>query len=334
MRRGRLASSGERLRRMDRPAKAEELLRELGRRARLVVYIASAPGSGKTRRLLEDARRLTADGKRVVIGWIETKKRPDLERLADGLPRISPRRVTIGDRVFEDFDYEATLREKPDVVILDELAHDNLGDAAHAKRWQDALALKERGISVIGAFNIQHLETVAPTAEALIGYPVREIVPLSFLQAADEVVALDVSPRLLQSRVKAGKIVNEQDIDRALNGIFKEQTLYMLRELLLRTVDNLTLPVVKAGRTSMAAAFVYPNVDPAPYLRRTAAIAHALDLALEVVPAAGMNRKPLEAIARELDGEILRDAIDPSNLNRDTLREALVSLPNGKVAAK
>jgi two-component system sensor histidine kinase KdpD len=98
---------------MDRTAKAEELLRELGGRARLVVYVASAPGSGKTRRLLEDARRLAADGKRVLIGWIETKGRPDLERLAESLPRVPPRRVTIGDATFEDFDYEAALSEMP-----------------------------------------------------------------------------------------------------------------------------------------------------------------------------------------------------------------------------
>jgi len=319
---------------MDRAARAEELLRELGGRARLVVYVASAPGSGKTRRLLEDARRLAADGKRVVIGWVETKGRPDLERIAQGLRRIPPRQVQIGDRTFEDFDYEATLREKPDVVILDELAHDNLGDAAHAKRWQDALALKRHGISVIGALNIQHLETVAPTAEALIGYPVREIVPLAFLQAADEVVALDVSPQLLQSRVRAGKIVNEQDIDRALSGAFKEQTLYMLRELLLRTVDNLTLPVVKAGRTSMAAAFVYPNFDQAPYLKRTAAIAQALDLGLEVVPTRGVDPNALERIARELGGEMLHEIVDPAIVPGDALRASLVALPNGKVAAK
>src|SRR5579863_10082151 len=274
---------------MDRTAKAEELLRELGGRARLVVYVGGAPGSGKTRRLLEDARRLAADGKRVVIGWVETKGRPDLERLAETLPRVPPRHVTIGDATFEDFDYEGALREKPDIVVLDELAHDNLGDAAHAKRWQDALALKRHGIGVVAAFNIAHLETVAPTAEALLGYPVREIVPLSFLQSADEVIALDVSPRLLQSRVRAGKIVNEADIDRALNGVFKEQTLYMLRELLLRTVDNLTLPVVKAGRVSVAAAFAYPNVDPLPFLRRTAAVASALDLGLEVVPTPGVD---------------------------------------------
>jgi two-component system, OmpR family, sensor histidine kinase KdpD len=319
---------------MDRAAKAEELLRELGGRARLVVYVASAPGSGKTRRLLEDARRLAADGKRVFIGWIETKGRPDLERIAAGLPRIPPRQVRIGDRLFEDFDYAAAVREKPDVVVLDELAHDNLGDAAHAKRWQDALALKKEGIGVIGALNIQHLETVAPTAEALIGYPVREIVPLSFLQAADEVIALDVSPRLLQSRVRAGKIVNEQDVERALSGVFKEQTLAMLRELLLRTVDNLTLPVVKAGRTSMAAAFVYPNVDPLSYLKRTGAVAQALDLGLEVVPTRGVDRHALERVARELGAETLHEAVDPATMPDDALRASLVALPSGRIAAK
>lgn len=319
---------------MERAAKAKEILHELGGRARLVVYVASAPGAGKTRRLLEDTRRLHDAGKRVVIGWIETKARPDLERIAATLPRVPPRKITVGDDTLEDFDYDAALREKPDIVVLDELAHHNSGEAAHAKRWQDALELKRNGVSVIGAFDIAHLETVAPTAEALIGYPVREIVPFSFLQAADEVIALDVSPRLLQSRVKAGKIVNEQDIDRALNGVFKEQTLYMLRELLLRTVDSLTLPVFRAGRTSMAAAFVYPNVDPAPYLRRTAAIAEALDLGLEVVPTPGVDRNALERISRGLGGEMLHEALDPAGLPGDALRASLVALPSGRIATK
>jgi two-component system sensor histidine kinase KdpD len=319
---------------MDRTAKAEELLRELGGRARLIVYVASAPGAGKTRRLLEDGRRMQADGRRVAIGWVETKGRPELERAAASLPRIPTRHVRIGNASFEEFDYEATLREKPDVLLLDELAHDNLDGASHAKRWQDALALRGHGISVIGAFNIAHLETVAPTAEALLGYPVREIIPLSFLRSADEVVALDVSPQLLRSRVQAGKIVNEQDIDRALNGVFREQTLYMLRELLLRTVDNLTLPAVKAGRTSMAAAFIYPSSDPDPFLKRTAAIAHALDLALEVVPTAGVDRAALEPVVRELGAEILRESIEPATDHRNALRAALIAVPNGKITAK
>jgi two-component system sensor histidine kinase KdpD len=319
---------------MDRTTRAQDILRDLGTGSRLVVYIASAPGSGKTRRVLEDARRLAAAGKRVAIGWIETKGRPDLERLAAGLPRIPPRTVRIGDASFDDFDYEAAVREHPDVIVLDELAHDNLGNAPHAKRWQDALELRAHGISVIGAFNIQHVESVAPTAEALIGYAVRETIPMSFLQAADEVVALDVSPPLLRGRVKAGKIVNQEDIDRALEGVFKEQTLYMLRELLLRTIDSLTLPAVKAGRTSMAAAFVYPDGDPRPYLRRTAAVTHALDLGLEIVPTNGTDRTALERIARDLGGEVLREPVDPRNMSGDSLRAALVALPVGRPAAQ
>jgi two-component system, OmpR family, sensor histidine kinase KdpD len=311
------------------------LLRELGGRARLVVYVASAPGAGKTRRLLEDARRMHEAGKRIAVGWIETKGRPDLERIASGLPRIPPRQVKIGERFYEEFDFEGALRQKPDLIVLDELAHENMGAAAHAKRWQDALALREAGIGVVGAFNIQHLETVAPIAEGLIGYPVREIIPLSFLQSADEVIALDVSPKLLQNRVRAGKIVNEQDIDRALAGVFKEQTLYMLRELLLRTVDSLTLPVVKAGRTSVAAAFVEPGSDPLPFLKRTAAIAHALDLALEVVPGDFDDRPLLERVVRDVGGEILRGSFDPEVVTgEDALRASLVALPFGKTAAK
>jgi len=298
------------------------------------VYVASAAGAGKTRRLLDDGRRLQEADRRVAIGWIETKGRPDLERMAAVLPRIPPRHVTIGNAAFEDFDYEAAMRQRPDVVLLDELAHDNLNGGVHAKRWQDALALREQGISVIGAFNIAHLETVAPTAEALLGYPVREIVPLSFLQTADDVIALDVSPRLLRSRVQAGKIVNEADIERALNGAFREQTLYMLRELMLRTLDTLTLPAIKAGLSSTAAAFVYPNVEATPFLKRTAAIAHALDLALEVVPTPGVDPTPLEPLVRELGGEVFRVAADPETAAHEGLSPALVAVPHGREAAK
>jgi two-component system, OmpR family, sensor histidine kinase KdpD len=319
---------------MDLRRSPEELLRELGGRARLTLYVASAPGAGKTRRLLEDARRMHEARRRVAIGWIDTKGRPDLERLKSALPSIPPRAVRIGDATFEDFDYDAAVRAKPDVVILDELAHENLGEAAHAKRWQDALALRDAGISVIGAVNIQHVETVAAAAERLIGYPVREIVPFSFLQAADEVIALDVSPRLLQSRVRSGKIVNEQDIERALSGVFKEQTLSLLRELLLQTVDRLTLPAVKAAHTSNAIAFVTAGVDPQPFLRRSAAIAHALDLAFEVIVTPAVDPATLERPTREVGGELLRERIEPGTPAADELAPALVALPSGKTAAR
>lgn len=319
---------------MDLRRSPDELLRDLGGRARLTVYVAYAPGAGKTRRILEDARRMREAGRRVVIGWVETKGRPDLERAASRIPRLAPRTVRVGDAVFEDFDFDAAVREKPDIVVLDELAHENAGEAAHAKRWQDALALRDAGIGVIGAFNIQHLETVAPAAERLIGHPVREIVPFSFLQSCDEVIALDVSPRLLQSRVRSGKIVNDGDVDRALSGVFREQTLYLLRELLLQTVDSLTLPAVRAGRTSNAVAFVSPGVDPEPFLRRSAAVARALDLAFEVVATPGADLAELERPTRAAGGELLRERMEPGTPEADHLGAALVTLSNSKRAAQ
>ncbi len=290
------------------------------RRARLVVYVASVRGAGKTRRLLEDARRMREAGRRVFIGWAQTKGRPDVERAAADIPRIPPRLARVGDAMLEDFDYAATLREKPDIVILDELAHDNLDGAAHPKRWQDALALREAGIGVICALDIQHLETIAPVASELIGSRVLEIVPLSFLQSADEIIALDVSQEVLRSR--------------ACGDAVDEQTLSKLREMLLHTVDSLTLPAVQAHKRSNALAFVCPGTEPLSFLRRSAAIARALDLAFEVVGAPGVDQKTLAQPTLETGGELLRRSIEPGTAAADALGSALVTLPIGKMAAR
>ena len=191
---------------------ASELLKEIGGQARLIVYLGFAPGVGKTYRLLTEARQLQQAGVNVAIGWIEMKDRSDLEQLCSGIPRIPLRRATLGNSSFEDFDYEAAVAAHPNTIVLDELAHTNLAGGTHAKRWQDALALREQGISVLGAFNIAHLESVAPTAEALVGFPIREIVPLSFLKAADQVIAIDVAPEQLEARLHAGDIMRKEDI--------------------------------------------------------------------------------------------------------------------------
>lgn len=275
---------------------AESYLREIGESPRLLVYLAAAPGAGKTRRLLEDARRLRQAGKRVLIGSLETKGRPHLDELAAGLPRASS--------------FEEMLEAKPDVVVLDELAFDNPEGAAHAKRWQDALALREAGIGVLCALNIAHLDTVAPVAEAAIGHPVREIVPFAFLKKADEVIALDASPQLLRQRLLSGKVVEPRDIDRALDGAFKESTLLVLRQLLLRTIDELTIPAVSAERTSAAAAIVPADLtEPDAFLRRSEAISGALDLDLDCIDIASASEV-------------------------DSLHASLVCLPKGELAAK
>ncbi len=311
----------------------EQLLREYGEYARLVVYIAAAPGAGKTRRLLTDARRLQAAGKRIAIGWIETKGRPDLELLAQGLPRIPTRQVRIGSQTFDEFDLDAAIAAKPDVIVLDELAHDNLGESRNAKRWQDALSLREARISVLCAFNIAHLETVSATAEALLGYPIREIVPLSFLKAADEVIAIDASPELLRRRLEHGKIVRAEDIDRAAYGAFKETTLIMLRELLLRTIDDLTLPIVSAASTAVAVACIPSDIDPHMFLQRSAPIAAAFDLALEILPAPSVDLHRLGREATEHNAELL-PAEPLERVDFSKLRASMVALPNGKIAKR
>jgi two-component system sensor histidine kinase KdpD len=311
----------------------EQLLREYDEQARLVVYIAAAAGAGKTRRLLSDARRLQAAGKRVAIGWVETKDRPDLERLAEGLPLIPPRSVTIGDRTFSEFDLKAAIEAKPDIIVLDELAHDNLGDSANAKRWGDALALRHAGISVLCAFNIAHLETVSATAGNLLGYPVGEIIPFSFLKTADEVIALDASPELLRARLHEGKIVRQEDIARAESGAFKESTLVTLRELLLRTIDQITLPIVSAASASTAVALIPADIDPHGFLNRSAPIAAAFDLSLELLAAPGVDTERLAREAAEHNAEILpAEALDRVDVDR--LRASMVAVPNGKIARK
>lgn len=317
-----------------RRRKAQELVEELGTRARLLVYIASAPGAGKTRRLLDDARRLRAAGKKVAIGWVDFKGRPDLEQLAQGLDRIPPRMVQIEGEWFPEFDFDRAVQLHPDAIVLDELAHDNLPGSSNAKRWQDALALRDRGISVLGAFNIAHLETAAPVAQTALGYPIREIIPVSFLREADEVIALDVSPSLLQSRLRSGKVVHPEDVDRARESAFSDRTLYVLRELLLRTIDELTIPAVSAGSVSTAAALVLPGVPIEPFLRRTAAIADALDLALEVYYAPSLSPDDIEPIAHELDAETLMGDFDENHADIQKLPASLIAVPLGKLAKR
>ncbi len=314
-----------------RPA-AAELLKELGGQARLTVYVGFAPGVGKTHRLLNEARQLHQSGVRVMLGWVETKGRLDLEQLCQGIPQVLPRMVSMGNSTFPEFDYEAAVAAHPQVIVLDELAHTNLAGSAHAKRWQDALALRDAGISVLGALNIAHLETVAPTAEALIGFPVREIVPVSFLKAADQVIAIDVAPEQLEARLHAGLIVRKEDIDRALQGPFRPQTLRALREMMLRTVDELTEPALPAARVSKAIALLLPGIDGESFVDRSAAFADAFNLALEIAGLPGEE----EAAARLAQTHGARVAkLASLDLDRPELGDfnaSFVAVPKGAIA--
>jgi len=313
---------------------ASDLLKDLSDRPRLTVYLGAVPGVGKTHRLLSEARQLQQSGVRVMLGWVETKGRADLEELAAGIPRVPARSVSIGSSQFKDFDLDAALAAKPQVIILDELAHSNLEGSPHAKRWQDALALRDAGISVMGAFNIQHLETAAATAESLIGFPVREIVPLSFLKAADQVIAIDVAPEQLEERLHAGKIVSSGDVARALQGPFRPQTLRMLRELMLRTIDDLTIPTLPPDRISVALA-ILPESEAAAgvFLDRAALFADAFNLALDITPRRGSSdEETLQRLARAYNAHVIALPRAADKLAVKDLNAALIALPKGELA--
>lgn len=316
----------------DHRSRAEEILRDLGAQPRLTVYLGYAPGAGKTHRLLTEARALADAGVRVALGWVETKGRSDLEALAAGLPRIAPRTVAVGESSFEEFDLAAALASDYQAFVLDELAHTNLAGGQHVKRWEDALALKAAGRSVIGAFNVQHLESVAPAAEALIGFPVREIVPTSFLRSADQVVAVDVSPEQLESRLHAGLIVRPEDVDRALQGPFRPQTLRALRGLLLRTIDDLAHARGEAPQTSIALAFVPKDIEAGGLVSHAAAFADAMNLSLSVAPIEAGAMENATLAARAVNAGVNESENAGSSLAGVTA--PLVALPLGDLARR
>lgn len=299
------------------------------------MYLAAAPGAGKTRRLLEDALRAQAAGVRVTIGRIETKGRPELDALAARLPHLAPRRITLEASTFEEFDLEGALAAHPQLVVLDELAHANLPGSTNPKRWQDALALRERGIGVLGALNVMHLEHVAAAAETLIGFPIREIVPLSFLEKADQVIALDVSPEVFETRLLSGAIFRTDDIERARAGVFRPQTIKMLREMLLRTVDDFVTPPESARHASTAVAFLTSDVDAAAFMRRSAALADVLDLTLEVAATGGVGGDIVRRFAAEHGAEaVASDAFGGKQPFWNALRASLVIVPPGPLARR
>jgi two-component system, OmpR family, sensor histidine kinase KdpD len=317
----------------DRPrSDAAALLAELGLTPKLTIYLGSVPGAGKTHRLLTDALGEASAGRRVAIGWLDTKNRPQLEALAAPLKRIPPRRFAVGATTVEDFDLDAALASDAETIVLDEVAHTNPPGAAHAKRWQDALALRDAGKSVLGAFNVLHLDTVAPVAERIIGYPVRELVPAAFLRKADRVIALDVAPSVIESRLRSGRIVREEDIERAAAGILQPQNVALMRELLLRVVDDLTNPVIAASKVSTALAVSVGNGDPEPFVRRAAALADALDLALETAGMQGVDPRALADATLHADGGVIPL---PPGLERGDLsavRASTVIVPRGRLA--
>lgn len=220
----------------DRRPSAESLLAQLksGEQARLRVYIGAAPGVGKTFQMLEDAHLLHKQGVDIVIAVVETHGRAETAEMIGDLERVPMRKIPYRNVVLEEMDLEAVLARRPDMAIVDELAHTNVPGSKNHKRFEDVLDLLEAGISVITAVNIQHLESLNDVIARTTGVRVRETVPDYFLHRADEVVNVDVSVDMLRTRLRQGKIYGIEKIEQSLNNFFQKGNLSALRELALR----------------------------------------------------------------------------------------------------
>jgi len=207
-------------------------------RGKLKLYIGSAAGVGKTYRMLNEACALRGRGVDVVIAFVETHGRVDTIAQIGNLEIIPRKHIEYRGVTLEEMDVDATLARRPEVAVVDELAHTNVPGAKHAKRWQDVMELLDEGINVISAVNVQHLESLNDVVAQTLGVTVRETVPDWVVATADQVVNLDISAQDLRQRLQEGKIYPKEKIQAALANFFTEENLTTLRELALREVAS------------------------------------------------------------------------------------------------
>ena len=180
----------------------------------LKLFLGYAPGVGKTFSMLSEAIRRHSRGEDVVIGFVETHGRKGIAELASQLEAVPRKKIEYKGTVFEEMDLDAIIARNPQVVLVDELAHTNIPGSKHRKRYEDVLELLEAKIDVLSTVNIQHIESIAPTVDAITGIMVRETVPDWVLQLADETVMVDLTPEALQNRMKRGDVYNQKKSSR------------------------------------------------------------------------------------------------------------------------
>lgn len=207
-------------------------------RTRFKIFFGCAPGVGKTYRMLQVARDLVAEGVDVAVGAVETHGRYETAGLMLGLEVLPRRSLPYRGRVFEEFDLDAALARRPRILLLDELAHTNAPGSRHDKRWQDVVELLEAGIEVYTTLNVQHVESLNDVVAQITRVQVRETVPDSIMERADEVELVDISPEELLQRLREGKVYLPEQAERAREHFFQRGNLLALRELALRRMAD------------------------------------------------------------------------------------------------
>ena len=212
------------------------LLKKISRenRGKLTVFLGAIAGVGKTFAMLKAAHEKQAEGKNIVIGWVETHGRCETEELVNGLPRMFPRQMNYKGRIFTEMDTDHITESKPDIVLVDELAHTNVQGSRHVRRYQDVEEILSAGIDVYTTINIQHVESLNDIVAKITGVVVRETVPDYVIQMADRVQLIDLPSEDLLQRLQEGKIYVPQQAEKALKNFFRQGNVNALRELSLR----------------------------------------------------------------------------------------------------
>ena len=208
------------------------------RRGKFKIYIGMSAGVGKTYRMLQEAHSLLKNGIDIKIGFIETHNRKETHELLGGLSIVPKRKLFYRGKELEEMDVQAIINLRPEVVVVDELAHTNIEGSKNEKRWQDVMEILDAGINVISAVNIQHIESLNEEIKTITGIEVKERIPDRVLAQADEVVNIDLTADELIARLKEGKIYQADKIGTALENFFKSDHILQLRELALKEVAS------------------------------------------------------------------------------------------------
>jgi two-component system sensor histidine kinase KdpD len=232
-----------------------------GRRGKLKILFGASPGVGKTYDMLLEARRLQAEGRDVVVGVVETHGRRETAALLKGLEILPRRQVDYHGRVLEEFDLDGALARKPEVLLVDELAHTNAPGCRHPKRWQDVEELLAAGIGVLTTVNVQHIESLKDIVGGITGIRVGETIPDHVFTDADEVVLVDLTPDDLLTRLREGKVYVPEQAQRAIQHFFRKGNLIALRELALRQTADRVDDQMRSFRRTLAAAPVWRARD-------------------------------------------------------------------------
>src|SRR5262245_12459305 len=286
-------------------------------RGRLKIFFGAAPGVGKTYAMLEAARREKAAGADVVVGYVEPHGRKETEALLEGLEPIPPREFAYHGMTLREPDVDAILSRKPQLVLIDELAHTNAEGSRHAKRWQDVEDLRAAGIDIFSTLNVQHIESLNDIVAQITGVTVRETIPDRVFESADDLELADVTAEELLERLAAGKVYVPAQVERALQNFFQRPNLVALRELALRQVAQRLHIDVESARQQRAAKATWATaerilvcVGPRPTTPRVIRTARRMAAALSaewIAVTVELNGRPAaSATAREATGQHLR----------------------------